>query len=341
MGERPPLTRVSISMSAESFPQRRPAPRGDLFPEYPASWYLLCAARRLRDRPFSRTILGRRLIAFRTASGRIAVLGAHCAHQGADLGRGIVVGETIQCPYHHWRYAADGLCAGIPDARDIPRFARQPAYPAVERHGYVFFFNGNEALFPLPFFPGEDPGRFVAGRPFTLAWEYPWYMIVANAFDIQHFRAVHDRRMIGDERLDSPAPFARRIRFEAEVAGGSIYDRALRVGVGDRVEIEITNWGGPFVTVKGRFRRATSYIVIVVQPLDRNRALTDALVFAPRRGVAALWLRRLFTRGFIGGDLHRLSGIQYNPDTFIETDHVMVEFLHWLASLPRVKEGPE
>jgi hypothetical protein len=165
-------------------------------------------------------------------------------------------------------------------------------------------------------------------------------MIVANGFDIQHFRAVHDRKMIGSETLDSPAPFARRIRFDAQITGHSLHDRLLRAGLGDKVEISITSWGGPFVTVTGKFRHTTSYILIAVQPLDTGHTLTEAIVHAPRGALTALWVRRLLTQMFMRDDFNRLRGIRYNPRTFIEADRVMVEFLHWLAALPQTKENP-
>lgn len=317
------------------------APAAGQFPMYPTTWYLFGMARALRDRPVSKTILGRRLVAFRTASGRAVVLGAHCSHQGADLGFGSVIGETIQCPYHHWCYDTEGRCVSIPGTREIPEFACQSSYPTVERHGYLFFFNGHTPQFSLPFFPDENPEQFVAGSPFTLNWEFPWYMIVANGFDTQHFRAVHDRQMIGNERVDAPMPFARRIRFDARITGCSAYDRALRVGMGDTVQIEITSWGGPFVTVIGRFRRATSYILIIAQPLGSDRSLTEAIVCAPRHPISGLWLRRLFTRAFMRDDFNRLRGIRYNPGAFIAADRIMVDFLHWLSALPQTQETVE
>jgi phenylpropionate dioxygenase-like ring-hydroxylating dioxygenase large terminal subunit len=279
-------------------------------------------------------------VAFRTRSGRVAVLGASCSHQGADLGRGRVVGETIQCPYHHWRYDTEGLCVGIPGTSLVPGFACQTAFPTVERLGYVFFFNGVAPLFPLPFFIEERPEEFLADRSFSFVADCPWWMLVANGFDMQHFHAVHDRTVIGAERVDSPAPFARRVQFDALITGHSVYDRALRAFLGRRVEIAITCWGGPFVTVTGTFPRVRSYIMIAAQPTENGQTLTEVIVCAPRRPWPALKpvslrMRRLFTKGFMRDDPERLTGVRYNPHTFIETDRVVVEFLQWLAALPQ------
>src|SRR5579859_6438769 len=122
-------------------------PAARRFAAYPATWYLFGAARELRRGPVSREMLGRRLVAFRTASGRLCVMDARCAHLGADLGLGDVAGETIRCPFHHWEYGADGQCVHIPgNAEVVPALARQAVYPALERHGYIFFFNAREPL---------------------------------------------------------------------------------------------------------------------------------------------------------------------------------------------------
>src|SRR5437899_1227755 len=140
----------------------RQAPDRGQFPDYPASWYLFCRSRDIDTQPLSRRILGRDLVAFRGPAGRAAVLDARCSHLGADLGRGRVVGGSIQCPFHNWRYGIDGRCTGKPGPAPIPSFARQACYPVRERHGFLFFFNGPETLFPLPFFEGAEPDDLAA-----------------------------------------------------------------------------------------------------------------------------------------------------------------------------------
>jgi nitrite reductase/ring-hydroxylating ferredoxin subunit len=288
-------------------------------------------------------MLGRRLVAFRTESGRLAVLHASCSHLGADLGRGSVVGETIRCPFHHWQYGTDGRCTRIPAQVTIPSFARQMTYPVVERHGYVFLFNAPEPLFPLPFFFDARPEDFVAVRPFRFVADCPWYMLAANGFDAEHFEAVHDRRLIGPPVVDCPAPFARRMRYHCLVTGQSIIDRLLRPLAGRRVDVTITSWGGPFILVTGFFERARSYILIATQPVGADKTLVQVLVFARRSRFIftrllqplGLVVRRWLTRGFMEDDISRLPGIRYNPHSLIASDQLLLEYFHWAAALPR------
>src|SRR5277367_7101993 len=92
------------------------------FPPIPNGWFAVATSDELRRgevRPLR--AFGRDLVMFRTASGQPAVLDAHCAHLGAHLGKGgRVVNETIECPFHRWRYDAGGQCNEIPYARRIP-----------------------------------------------------------------------------------------------------------------------------------------------------------------------------------------------------------------------------
>ena len=227
-------------------------------------------------------MLGRRLVAFRGASGKVSVLDGHCAHLGADLGEGCIVGEALRCPFHSWEYGADGRCTHIPGLADIPAFARQTAYPVQERHGYVFFFFGREPLFPLPFFFGAEPDAFSAGRLFSYVADCEWFMNSAHAFDTQHFASVHDRRLTAPPEIDEPAPFARRNHYRAEIIGKSIFDRLLHRFASPTVEITITTWGGTFVMVTGDFGKVRSRFAIVTRPLENGETLCEGIVFAER-----------------------------------------------------------
>jgi len=322
----------------------QPAPGIDEFPVHPASWYLFGELKALRRGPVSKNMLGTRLVAFITEQGRVAVMHARCAHLGADLGCGQIVGEEIRCPFHHWQYDTTGRCTAMPSGSPVPAFAKQRSFPVEVRHGFVFFFFGSEPLVPLPFFLDRNPDDFVPGRPFSFVGDCSWYMLAANGFDEQHFQAVHDRRLTRPPEVDFPAPYARRMTFHAEVTGESIFDRLLRRFVGRTVVVTITNFNGPFILVTGTFGRAQSYMLIATQPTAPLETLTEVIVFAQKRKPAwlrpllepiSLFLRRLFTQGFLKDDTDRLAGMRYNQFGFIDDDRSMVDFFRWLVALPQ------
>ncbi len=312
------------------------APSVDLFAQYPASWYHFGATRELARGPVSKPMLGRQLVAFRGESGTLAVMDARCSHMGADLGCGRVDGEAIVCPYHNWRYSSDGICTRAPGVEHPPRFARQQTFPAVERHGYVFFFNGPEPLFPLPFFLGENADDYAAGHVFRYVADCSWFVNSAHAFDRQHFDAVHDRRLLGPPEIDGPAPFARRNRYRAEVLGRTPLDRVLRIGAGKIVEISLTVWGGTFVCITGDFGRTRSRFFMITRPLENGHTLCEGIVFAPSpANPLALWMRRFFTHGYLADEAQRIRGTRYDAARFVEADADMIDYFHWLVALPQ------
>lgn len=327
-------------MLAKSSSSRTDAPAADQFAEFPASWYLFGASADIAGRPVSKKLLGRQLVAFRTEGGKLCLMQANCAHMGADLGCGRVVGETVECPFHGWRYGPDGTCVHAPGAQSVPAFARLRTYPVQERHGYVFFFNGPQPLFPLPFFFGEEPADFVAGRAFQYVADCTWYMNSAHAFDTQHFATVHDRELLAPPTVDSPAPFVRRNRYRAKVVGRSLFDRLLRAFAGRTVEITLSVCGGTFVLVTGDFGGAYSRFVMATRPLEDGRTLCEGIVFARTSGVAIvdrfnLALRRLFTYSYLADETRRLRGTRYNRGSLGPGDSEMVAFFQWVAALPQ------
>jgi nitrite reductase/ring-hydroxylating ferredoxin subunit len=322
------------------------APPAERFAAFPAAWYLFCTAEELRAGPVAKRVYDRDLVAFRPAPGQVVVMDAQCSHLGADLARGKVVNGCLECPFHSWRYAADGRCVHIPDSPVVPEFARQRCYPAQERHGLVFFFNGRQPLFPLPFFAGENPDDFVAGRPATFIANCTWYMVAAHGYDTQHFDTVHARRLLAPPVIDCPAPYARRCSYSAEVVGQTIWDRLLRRFAGKTVEITITTWGGTLVVMTGRFARARSDFMIATQPLEDGRTRCDVFVFCRRsrsrlaRAVLqplSLAVRRMFTRGYLVDEVASLGSPKYNPNTLIAVDREMIDYFRWVCELTRQK----
>jgi phenylpropionate dioxygenase-like ring-hydroxylating dioxygenase large terminal subunit len=322
-----------------------PCPPANAFPTYPVAWYLFGEAHELAHHPLTRRLIGREIVAFRTASGQVAVLDARCAHMNANLGNGCVVGDTIRCPYHHWRYGADGRCVEIPSQTSIPAFARQRAYPSLERHGLVFFFNGPEPLFPLPFFDGCDPGDFMRARPFGMELNCPWWLVGANACDLQHFMGGHDRRLAGPPTVESATPFCRRARAPFAVAGTSWRDWLTRWFGGGEVELAIADWCGTFMFVTATFRRTRSYGMLTSIPIGRDRVLVRGVVFVRRSRSWAgrlvdpfhLRLRRYFIKEFLRPDAELARhGVHYQPDRLLPCDGELGRYFGWLAEVSTI-----
>ena len=247
---------------------------------YPASWYYFGSVDELRRQPVAKEILGKRLVGFVTESGQPGVLESRCVHMGSDLGRGCVVGETLQCSLHHWRFATDGSCKEIPSSKQIPSFAKQVSYPAELRHGSVFFYFGVEPRFPLPFFEGFSPDDFVVAPPFIEYLECPWYMIGANAVDVQHFSIAHDRRMQGKPDVTYPDSFAHRTVCRFEVAGQTWSDRVTRHFGGSDVRLQVTDWCSTMIFARSTLAKTETFGIVSPVPLSPVTTMAHVTVMA-------------------------------------------------------------
>jgi phenylpropionate dioxygenase-like ring-hydroxylating dioxygenase large terminal subunit len=313
----------------------------DAVPSIPAGWMLLCSELELRRGPAVRAVAGQRLVVFRTGSGRVGVLDARCAHLGADLARGRVVGEALECPFHSWSYGPDGTCERIPADPAGACDVQQASYPAEVRHGLVYYFHARHALYPLPFYDAIDPCEFVCSKPLEFLLDCPWYMVGANAFDFQHLYAVHERQLLDAPHVDSPTPWARAATTRSIVGSSTWYDRVTRRFSGRDAEMTATSWSGSLIFVRVRFARMTTYGMVSVRPLGENRTVAHILAYLPRSGrtlldAARLRVRRFFIHEFIRGDRTRLDGLRAGPLHLIGADRELRAYILWLA---RVSNG--
>src|SRR4026209_1474858 len=124
---------------------------------FPASWYPLCRSSELkRQQVIKRHASGLPLAVFRTKGGKVCAVHSECVHMGADLARGRVIGERLQCPLHEWEYSPSGMCEHIPATAAVPGRARQMSLVCKEQYGMVFGFLGGVPTFDYPLFEMSD-----------------------------------------------------------------------------------------------------------------------------------------------------------------------------------------
>jgi len=135
------------------------------------------------------------LVLFRTRSGAARVLDAYCAHLGAHLGEGgRVIGETLRCPFHGWRYDGSGACVEIPYCDKIPPRARLRGWDVLERNHLIFVWRHAEGKPPdweVPALPEFDRPDWSEPRTFELAVPVHMQDMHENNNDPVHFHFVH------------------------------------------------------------------------------------------------------------------------------------------------------
>jgi phenylpropionate dioxygenase-like ring-hydroxylating dioxygenase large terminal subunit len=144
------------------------------------AWYVAALSPDLKPGKMEgREFLGEPVLIGRTRAGDVYALRDVCPHRAAKLSAGKVRAETpngenggretVECPYHGWRFHTDGACAKIPsltaaDRLDVSK-VRVKTYPLVESQGLVWIWMSGDPRFdgqppePPPTIPGVVGGK--------------------------------------------------------------------------------------------------------------------------------------------------------------------------------------
>ena len=187
-------------------------------------WYVVAFSHEVdATRPLLRHCCGDRIVLFRTADGAPVALHDRCPHRGSPLSLGKIAGDTLQCPYHGFRYGASGQCVRVPSQATIVPELTVRSYPVAEKGGFIWLWPGaSEAADPalLP-----DCRAFGLDRP---GWsEKPYLMLeiktnysllFENLLDTSHISFLHGTALDGGRmatstfRIESEGKIVRIIR---------------------------------------------------------------------------------------------------------------------------------
>ncbi len=157
-------------------------------------WYVACPSRQLGKHPLALEVMEQRIVLFRDANGRPAALRDLCPHRQVQLSLGRVQQGCLECPYHGWRFDAQGACVHVPSLcadQKIPPRSNVRNYPLREQQGYLWIWLGEQTPdhepFSLPFFgqAGWASTRFSADIPNSAE------NLVENFIDCSHTGYIH------------------------------------------------------------------------------------------------------------------------------------------------------
>lgn len=164
---------------------------GDL--PVPATWYSVGFSSDLPRRGVLAAVFaGSEVVLCRTESGAFAMLGAYCPHLGAHMGwGGSVVGDTLRCPFHGFRFDREGVCVATAYGSKAPPKARVRSWPTRERHGVLLAYHEPRSRDP----DWEIPELDMRGwSPFV---SHVWTLsghpqeVAENSVDLGHLTQVH------------------------------------------------------------------------------------------------------------------------------------------------------
>lgn len=167
-------------------------------------WYAAAASENIKPgKPHAVEMLGRKIVLFREEStGLVRCLDDVCPHRGAPLSSGhmrVIDGkDCVTCGYHGWAIDAEGKLRDVPAAESKGAWPRRqvvPSYPVAEKGGFVWLFNGSEAVPeeerpPIPFSAElEAEGwKAVYGE---IEFDCGHFSVFENAIDMAHIHYLH------------------------------------------------------------------------------------------------------------------------------------------------------
>lgn len=146
-------------------------------------WVAVMPARALKAGAMDgRIIADQPVVIWRDAAGTVCAVRDMCPHRGVPFSAGRLVegARELECPYHGWRFGADGRCKAIPSMvdgqeADIDRI-RVRRYPLAERQGLIWMWlpEGPADAPVLPDAPEPDAGPPMIGAAPDGAPQLAW-----------------------------------------------------------------------------------------------------------------------------------------------------------------------
>ena len=159
-------------------------------------WYVCEFSSAVTNKPKQILMLNQRFVLYRNSQGQVVALKDQCPHRGAALSLGWVEDGCLRCPYHGWKFKADGKCIDIPanaPEMPIPKKARVDSYSVQEKYGLVWLFYGDlppEKRPPIPYLPEfADPKMRSIVADVKVNTHYT--RVIENALDLAHVYIVH------------------------------------------------------------------------------------------------------------------------------------------------------
>ena len=173
-----------------------------------SSWYAVALSRAVSRTPHRVLIAGQAFVIFRSGGG-LRCLTDRCPHRFAPLSLGRVVADTIECPYHGWRFDGTGRCRAVPGLLEPVPNVIVPPHAVREANGLVYI--SPEAARGEPY-PGVLSGPGTVSSVVENRVRSSLIDVAENILDATHTHFTHSGILRG---LSS-----RRYNVKVTVTGG-------------------------------------------------------------------------------------------------------------------------
>lgn len=174
------------------------------------AWYVVATSAETTRIPLGREVMETSIVIFRSEAGTPIVLANRCCHRSFPLAHGTVEGDSLRCGYHGLRYDREGRCVEIPMQEKIPPTLRVRAYPAIERHPFIWVWFGDAnaadpSLLPHPSWLGAPDWDMYSGY---LSIRGSYVHLHENLLDLSHLSFLHKTTFGTPEYATAPVNLA-------------------------------------------------------------------------------------------------------------------------------------
>ena len=265
-------------------------------------WPLAPLAELDTSQPIARTLHGIPLVLFRDAESKPAALHDRCPHRHAPLSNGKVHHGEVACPFHGWRFSADGCCTDIPGmtfeggrSPVVPTFAARAAYGLV----WVCAVPGDDT--PEPVAPAVVKDVNVFFITDTVQCEIDEG--AENLLDGFHTHFVHAGWIRRDSKRQTVTAEVRRLAngVEARYSNESLQSGLVsRIFEGSRTESFGRFYLPGIAEIEYRGKRGLNLLITTWLTPESKGSLRFHARVATRQGITPAWLKRVLLRRLFG-----------------------------------------
>jgi vanillate O-demethylase monooxygenase subunit len=177
-------------------------------------WYVAAFGEEIKDQLLARTLLGRRLVFFRSSTGQVVALEDRCPHRSMPLSAGTLTQDTLVCAYHGLRFNTEGDCIEVPSQAHCPKNVGVKAYRTHERGAVVWIWMGEAEQADLSQLPPQEwmeSAEWERSQGY-LSLQASYVRLHENLLDLTHLSFLHAKSF--------GTPDYAKAAFESEIGNG-------------------------------------------------------------------------------------------------------------------------
>ncbi len=294
---------------------------------------------------------GQEIVLFRGENGVVSALDAYCPHMGTHLGRGKVVGNHVQCFFHHWQFDSQGSCKLIPCQDDIPGKAKLNSYAVAELYDSIWVYPSIESPPTLTDFPelARNDDKFISfGKAYERSCHHHVTMI--NGLDPQHLKTVHhldiemnvDIAELENEKIID-------ISLTGKIGTGNLREKIARFLFGPHYSYSMRydHGNNGFLTLMrnvsfGALRWPALHMIFAYRPIEKGRILVQPIYVTKKRSGLygcliskfLIWMTKRAFFALQSEDGAVYENMRFYPSNLLPIDKPVAQFIHFVNRLP-------